>query len=111
MAIVTLEQVKALLGIADNSKDAQISALIEPVEEHYLRIRNKPFETDEEGKTVYPEGAALTVAKMIQFHLNTDKRTGIAGQSLGDHSVTFKDTIQGYPREIVGGIRRFVKFV
>ena len=111
MAIVTLKEVKTLLGIADESKDTQISALIEPVEGHYLRIRNKPFDTDEEGKTVYPEGAALTVAQMIQFHLNTGKRTGIAGQSLGDHSVTFKDAIQGYPREIVGGIRRFVGFV
>lgn len=110
MPITTLDEAKTFLQIPedDKSKDSIISALIEPVEADYLRIRNKPFDTDEEGNVIYPDGAGLVAALMISYHLNTGKRAGIASQSLGDHSVTFKDLVNGYPKEITGKIRRYV---
>jgi hypothetical protein len=41
--IITLSQVKSLLGISGTSKDALISALIPEAESKYLQIRNIPF--------------------------------------------------------------------
>jgi len=111
--IITLGQAKLLLSIPaeDTSRDDLIEELIRQVEADYERIRNKPFDTTGYGKPIYPKGAALTAAQMIQFHLNGMRRTGIAAQSLGDHSVTFTgELMEGYPKSIVGKIRRYVGF-
>lgn len=113
MAITTIGEVKTLLRIPadDTSKDSQITLLIDTCEADYLRIRNKPFDTDSKGGAVYPAGAALTIAQMIAFHLAGIRRTGLDSHRLGDHSAAFKDTVQGYPASITRKIRRYVRFV
>lgn len=45
MAITTLANVKLVLGITDSSQDSLITLLIPRVEEDFLVIRNKPFDT------------------------------------------------------------------
>jgi len=57
--------------------------------------------------TIYPEGAELTVAQMIQHQLS--KPAGVQSESLGDYSVTYADMGGGgYPKSITGQIVRFV---
>ncbi|OEH86249.1 hypothetical protein BHU72_11995 [Desulfuribacillus stibiiarsenatis] len=113
MPITTLNKVKTILTL-DDSKDALIEELIPLVEDDYEQIRNKPFEEDSEGNTVYPLGAELTAIDMIGYKLASDYRShGIQSESLSRHSVTYDTTnmLGGYPRSITGRIKRYVRFV
>ena len=58
-------------------------------------------------QTIYPDGAELTAAQMIQFNLS--KPGGVKSESLGDYSVTYGDSVSGYPKSITGKIKRYVK--
>lgn len=109
--IITLAQYKAIAGIADTSKDAQIAALISVVEDDYLAIRGKSFDVDDEGHTVYPEGSLGTAAEMISYKLLTAKgNVGTSSETIGDYSVGFSsDLLHGYPRSTVQKIRRFAR--
>lgn len=110
MAIVTRETVKELLGIDDDEKDGRIDALIPLVEEHYREIRNAPFETDDEGDTIYPRGSALTAAMMVGYQLQRVERSlAMSSESLGDYSYTLADGGDDeYPAQVIGSIRRYV---
>ena len=109
--IITLCQYKSIAGITDTSKDTQISALIPIVEDDYLAIRGKAFETDSEGHTVYPEGSLGTAAEMISYKLLTAKGgVGVTSETIGDYSVGLSsDLLRGYPRSTVQKIRRFAR--
>jgi len=63
--------------------------------------------------TYYPDGAELTAIRMVGYLIETQKAQGIQSESLGDHSITFdkSDFILGYPKSIVGNIRRHTSFV
>ena len=68
-------------------------------------------------QTVYPKGAEFTAAKMIQFHMTAGTAAGGLGktsETLGDYSVTFASgqgaNIGDYPKDVVGGIKRYVSF-
>lgn len=187
MAITTLGSVKTITGITDN--DDLIEALIPMVEDDYLRIRNKPFDTGqglrvisgassagyiyltidgiiyslevESGDnvysvarkiyerlkyklklmvkgdevifltpyqvdfedistgvevesptvaTIYPDGSELTAINMIAYRIENKLNQGIKSESLGDHSVSYGDLSDGYPKSLQSGIKRFVKF-
>jgi hypothetical protein len=57
-------------------------------------------------QTVYPDGAELTAAQMIQHQMS--KPAGVQSESLGDYSVTYGAMGQGgYPQAITGQIVRF----
>ncbi len=63
---------------------------------------------------IYPENAAFTAAKMIGWHLQSQKSIGVSSESLGDHSVSYTNEahfVQGYPKSIVGAIKRYASFV
>jgi hypothetical protein len=108
MAITTLTQVKTVLQISGTDKDDLIEALIPLVEEHYLEIRNLPFETDSEG-IVYPTGSALTAVQMVGYQLQAAQNaTGKTSESLGDYSYTMGTVDGGYPASITAQIRRYV---
>lgn len=109
--IITLEQYKAIAGIPDDSQDTRISALIPVVEEDFLAIRGKAFDTDSEGQTVYPAGSRMAAAEMISYKLLTAKgNVGVASETIGDYSVGFStDLLNGYPRPTVQKIRRYAR--
>lgn len=107
MAITTLANVKAVLGITDSSKDTQISAMIPLVESTYLSIRNKAFDTVN-SVIVYPSGAENTAIKMISYDLKNNNNIGLSSESLGDYSVSYLENSQGYPAAIQSEIVRFV---
>jgi hypothetical protein len=110
MAITTLEKVKLILGINDTSKDSKITALIPMMEEQYLEIRRKHFDTDQIGEIVYPKGSELTVIKMIEYTLRNLKNSGIASQSLGDFSISYENIKSGsYPDSITKEIKKYIK--
>ncbi len=114
--ITTLEQVKLILGITGDSKDALIIAMIPIVEEDYLAIRNKAFDLDDEGATVYPTGAEFTAIRMIGYKLNTLGQDGIASESLSRHSISYQQgsgsgTAGLYPASVIGAIKRYAEFV
>ena len=54
---------------------------------------------------VYPAGAEMTAAQMIQYQMS--KPGGMKAESLGDYSVTYDDAAGGYPKSIMGQIVRF----
>jgi len=115
--ITSLENVKLILGITTDSKDALITSLIPLIEEDYLAIRNKAFDLDDDGVTiVYPTGAEGTAIRMIGFRLNTLGNDGVASESLSRHSISFQQGsgsgILGlYPASVVGGIKRYAEFL
>lgn len=104
MAIIALIEVKTLLNLTDNSKDALISLLIPEVEADYLRIRGAAFDTDDEGATVYPDSSKLTAARMIG-HILTNNY-GTSSESIGNYSYSLEETNKGYPKSITGSIKR-----
>lgn len=118
MAITTLEKVKTILQISDTSQDDLIEALIPLVEADFLMIRNKAFDTEynedtEEYDTVYPIGSELTAIKMIQHQLSNIKSQGVSSESLGDYSISYDNAmlVDGYPKSVVGGIKKYATFV
>lgn len=114
MAITTLEQVKAVLDITGTDKDSVITALIPMVEEDYLSLRNKAFDTDDD-ITIYPTGASMTAIRMIEYHLIGKPMNGTAGtvasESLSRYSVSYASLVKMYPDNIISGIKRYVGFV
>ncbi len=113
MAITTLEKTKIVLGINDNRYDTRINTLIPMIEEEYLEIRNKPFETDELNNIVYPANAELTAIKMVGYNLFNISNLNKKSESLGDYSVSFQDTIgtSNYPASITGAIKKFARAI
>jgi hypothetical protein len=114
--ITTLEQVKLILGITGDSKNALITALIPLIEEDYLAIRNKAFDLDDEGEIVYPTGAEFTAIRMIGYKLNTQGQDGVASESLSRHSISYQQGsgtgVAGlYPASVIGAIKRYAEFV
>ncbi len=113
--ITTLENVKLILGITTDSKDALIEALIPIVEADYLLIRNRAFDLDGD-ETVYPVGAEGVAIRMIGYHLNTQGQAGIASESLSRHSISYQQGMGSgatalYPSMITAGIKRYAEFV
>ncbi len=107
MAITTLENVKTVLGIEGEEQDEKIALLIELAEEDYLRIRNKPFDIDEEEEIIYPLGAESVAIDMISYKLSNPSM-GVSNEKLGDHSVTYNTDkmFGGYPVSVTGRIKR-----
>lgn len=113
MAITTLEKTKILFGITTSTYDTRITALIPLIEEEYLEIRNKPFETDELENIVYPQNSELTAIKMIGYNLFNINNLYKSSESLGDYSVSFQGTAgtSNYPASITGAIRKFARAI
>ena len=91
--------------------DTRISALIPVVEDDFLSIRGKAFDTAKDGTTVYPKGSTMVACEMISFRLLTLKGSvGVVSESIGDYSVGFSsDMLLGYPRSTVQKIRRYAR--
>jgi len=87
MAIITVEEVKTLLSIPgdDVTKDDVIETMIPIVEDFVKRHCNDEF-TDDEGVTSFPGGLKLPAAQLIGYQL---EYKGVAGESIGDYSVSF----------------------
>ena len=107
--IITVDQFKAITGIQDPVLDPQIAALIPVVEEDYLAIRNKPFDTDVDGLTVYPAGSLMTAAEMVSYKLATlGGKVGATWEAIGGYSISLTvDLVQGYPKGTVSRIKRY----
>ncbi|WP_320130255.1 hypothetical protein [uncultured Sphaerochaeta sp.] len=107
--IITLEEYKDLTGITDNKIDAQINALILVVEDDYLSIRNKPFDTDANGDIIYPAGSKMAAAEMISYKILTLRgNVGSTYEMIGGYSISLSaDLIKGYPKSTVQKIRRY----
>lgn len=113
-------ELTAITGAAPNlsytwtrltADDAKINAKLARVEADFLAIRGIPFEqtTDSTPADIYPDGATDTAAEMVCYLLNYGQYQGRGEQSesLGDRSATHDAKIHGYPRSIVGTIKRY----
>jgi hypothetical protein len=91
--------------------DARIDISIARAEKDYLAIRGTSFElsTDTVPVDVYPDGADSTAAEMVCYlcGYGVYQGRGEKSESLGDRSATHDDKIHGYPRSIVGTIKRY----
>lgn len=105
MAIIDLATTKTFLSLTDTSKDALITALIPIIEADYLKIRNTDFDTDDDGVTVYPDGASYTASQMIGYQLY--KKIGVKSESFSGYSYQGEETIRGYPKTIVDAIDKY----
>ena len=114
MAIVTKAQVKTFLQFSDNNwftYDDLIDALIPIVEADYERIRNREFDDDSSDEIEYPTGAEYTAAQMIGYRIfhQPENLRGKQSESIGKYSYTKEEMFHGYPKSIVGNIKRYVK--
>ena len=110
MAIITVEEYKAIAGIKGDDLDAQIRALIPEIEADFLLIRNKPFDGTEEAPE-YPTGSKMTAAEMISFKIQSiDGNVGTSSEAEGkySHSYDFRKSY-GYPTYIFKKIERLWK--
>lgn len=107
MAITTLDKVKAVLNIKDTNSDTRIIAMIPIVEDEILAWRNKPFDTDEDGDIVYPEGAESVAIKLIGNDLVA--KSGIMSEKLAAYSVVYAD--KDVRESILKGIKRYARVV
>lgn len=109
--ITTVQQYRSIAGLRDDSQDERIAALIPLVEDDYLAIRGRAFDTGPDGETIYPPGAALTAAEMIGYRLATlDGGVGVSSETIGDWSVAMTgDLLCGYPRSTVQRIKRYAR--
>jgi len=105
MAIITLEEVKVLAQITDNSKDAVIDLMIPEVEGFIKSYTKNDFSKG------YPVGIKRVVAQMIRFDVyNRNKGLGVSSQSISTHSINFDaDYIAGYPAKLIGSLNAFSK--
>jgi hypothetical protein len=120
MAITTLSSVKTILGITVNTYDARITAMIPYVEQKYLDIRNAPWDTLS-GEIVYPSGSDITAAYMIKYKLqikddgtiDTSKNVDFDLQSETIDSYSYSRStntrVNGFPKEIVSDIKRYIR--
>jgi hypothetical protein len=111
MAITTLGDVKEYLKITDEASDVAIGRLIPYCEQKYLEIRNAPWDIVD-STVVYPVGADIVVSEMIGWKLATSPgAAAIKSESLTSYAVTynFSKTINGFPSDIVAGIKKFVR--
>ena len=109
MAITTVAKVKEVLQISTTDHDTLIGSLIALVEDDYLRIRNKAFDTDEDDDIVYPTGSELTAIKMVGYILRQQGLGGIVqSKNMGVLSVTYMPAdSSGYPAGITNTIKRY----
>jgi len=108
--IIELEKFKLLKGIADGKNDAQITALIAVVEDDFVSIRNKEFETDNKGNVVYPKGSESIAFDMINYRLSCISHTGVSAETIGSYSISYDtQSFNGYyPQAIIKRIKRFI---
>ena len=109
--IITLEKYKELVGLQTSELDTRITSLIPVVEDDFLALRGKDFDTDASGNVVYPRGSVMVACEMISYRLSTLKGSvGVASEAIGDYSVSFSsDMLLGYPRSTVQKIRRYAR--
>lgn len=106
MPIITVEQYKQIRNKTGYKDDAWIQTLIPLVEDEYLRIRNAPLEPE----GVFPKGAVLVAADMIDFRMTELQKRGITSETIGDYSVSYdSDTEAEYPSFIRKRIRRHAR--
>lgn len=110
MAITTLQKVKTILQLPDNSKDDLITELIPFVEEDYEVLQKKPFTADESGNKIYPTGAELIAIRMIEYQMS-NRPSGVISETISRYSVSYEDAEKGYPKSIIGKIKRYVRFL
>jgi len=112
--IVTRDRVKLFLQITGTAKDILIDSLIPVVEHDYLIIRNKEFDEDSNDVVDYPENSELVASQMIGYQMSATMKDGgmMKSERIGDYSYTTggsEDLTNGYPKNIVGRIERFVR--
>lgn len=129
MAIVTSTFIKSYFNITGTSLDARIATLIPIVEDDYLTIRNKAFETDDEGAIVYPDNSETVAAEMVMYKIQSMQKVSVdsdgnissdkeaKSESWGDHSISYGDSLVfsqelkfNYPKNIVNRIVRYAGF-
>ena len=112
--IVDLETVKLFLQITETTKDELIEALIPQVEGEYEKIRGISFDVDSNDEIEYPEGSELIASQMVGYLIQSGSIANMSdkkSESIGSYSYTKggteSDTINGYPKLIVGRIKRY----
>ena len=110
MAIALAAEVTRLLQLTGTDEEVSlINMLIPEIEGDYKRIRNKEFDIDLEGNSVYPEGSKLTAALMAGFILS--KQYGIQSQTISKYSQSNETTALGYPKSITDRIQKFIRTI
>ena len=106
--IVDVDTVKEYLKITAlwSGDEELIERLISEVEAHIEMIQGRPFEVDASGDPIYPPGYESTAAYMVGWNLKN--RHGLDSINIGDYSQKAHEMIQGYPKDLVYRIKRYV---
>lgn len=112
MAITTLKNTKVILKIKNSSKDDQINLLIPMIEGQILEHRNKDFDVDSDGNTVYPNGSEIIAIKMIGIQL-MGSFEGKKSEKLDDWSIAYNtgDGTGNPTATLLKGIKRYARLI
>jgi len=87
---MTTADIKALIGITEETYDAQIALLYPEVVANLQLELNMQFDLDEDENIIIPYGLRVLVADDIKQRIE-DLRD-VTNQSLGDYSVGYNET-------------------
>lgn len=110
MAIISVSEVKAFLGITDSSKDDMITLLIPEVEAFVKGYCNDTM-TDADGNASYPAGIKRPVSELLRYDLfYRATGVGLDSEKLGDYSANFTNEVEsGYPIKALHLLSSFVR--
>ena len=100
MAIVTLAEVKAVLGLTSTAQDTRIETLIPMVESDISQFCNR---------TDYPAGMKPTASLMVGYLLEAGKTSGKQSETIGTYSYAIAAGSQGYPDHIYLALGKWAK--
>ena len=106
--IVDVDAVKKYLKIPEpwSGDEELIERLISEVEAHIEMIQGRRFDEDSSGDPIYPAGYESTAAYMVGWNLKN--RHGLDSINIGDYSQKAHEMVQGYPKDLVYRIKRYM---
>lgn len=123
---VSRDQIKAMLSITDDTKDADIDMMLPILIAQYSKMRHAPFDRvkNDEGEwsTKYPIEMAPIIAQMWDYNYSVRTDNAYAGgtpssEKIGSYAVSYGgapsavEASFGYPPSIVSQITRYVRFI
>ena len=97
-------------GVALSSSDYKINYNTGKITFTVAPVDNARLTVDYSSQEIqYPDGAEITAIEMVDYLCSRGGSSGLKSESLGDHSESKENVVDGYPESITGSIKRFVR--
>lgn len=112
--IMTVEEFRGF--VQTDETDQMLTLRLNAMERTIQGHTNNNFRQymNADGVIVYPADIKLGAIKLLQWDMENGDKTGIASETISRHSVTYKamdgkNTVNGYPAELMGFLKPYMK--